>query len=976
MKKTQSSSPTHINSRIREIELLWDENELPEDIKTAYRNAFTLLEPRKLKAFLVKEIENLRNNKSQIIACLTGILTREQTIDSIKSLDESLSSCKNWVFVSEIKQECAEILTAYQMITLDLIENLYEWKQSMLDDLCTDNISIEYNGMKYINKICSDMQFLANSELVRVFNFEEGSDPFLIKASKVVEGKSNRFIIRENGDDFLVMQISQFNRAQKLERLIGKENGTIVNKSYSRDRKLKSRRINNITVSQSRVKSDFKYIDRVLNTLEKKKVYSEEKDKDEIEKPQKKKAQKLVKFTSSSSSTNVPVSSYQEIRKPVSSMKKLEPLSVKNKASRNTSYRALLTPLEPLKDTNLSKDNKLKNDLASSDYRKSVDSFINVEQNVYFDQLCNQIYENLVKDLMTYNFLFIIMNECLDDLLVSQAKVFESNEKIIFIKQIKNQEIEKILSFISEKLIEESLSYKFLENIFISALTESEQSKLLKIISDESSISAINIQNLTNQSRLQQKSQGEPHLISRDNNRKINTNRLINMKVEKKPNINIDNYIKMNLDRKKKSKTKPKEYILKFDDESENNVERLLFMDPIMLDIKNTEAAIIKYFDSLSPVFKAYLKSPEIIIQEALGFVNPEFWWLRDSETKSIAGLFILSENYNIEKKTCAIFHISCIKSKEFEIFIKKVYEKLQNENFATVEFPLVPIDFQDIIKSLPFNGAAEKKVRNSLQIKQSFQITFGPDIESNEILLGDGIAYGNWLCILQEFHKNGIYFVDIAPSSRLQEEITEVYSIFRSISDFPFSNKFPQPLEYKFPVSIYIQNNQKYQHFRKVKTKQNSDMKIYFIPTNNTQVSIFYIEFDDLYEKVSSEIFQYKIDLFAKVEMLLKETFEEKNTENLLVPCFNLEGIWNLKWILGLKCAEKGIISSAIESWSVLCNFNESVSTLVEEDCPKINKEFIFGKIYLGVLNKEVFESLEIPLLAVIVRKSNFINI
>ena len=208
-----------LHGKLEDLESLWENHGLPEGIRQIYRNSMNKLSISQLKSFLKQEIFELENGSSLILICLQNILAREESIDSLNTLHSNLLRTKNWTYIDEIKAECAEMLSAYRMLTINLVEKLLEWKDFMSSELQTSDVDIEYSGEIYLHRIYHDMSFLKTSELGKIFDFIE-NDPFLMAPSKIARGKIYASCMLKDDKLSLILPIEIYNKAKSLYKLI------------------------------------------------------------------------------------------------------------------------------------------------------------------------------------------------------------------------------------------------------------------------------------------------------------------------------------------------------------------------------------------------------------------------------------------------------------------------------------------------------------------------------------------------------------------------------------------------------------------------------------------------------------------------------------------------------------------------------------------------------------------------------------
>ena len=204
-----------------QIEHEWENKSIPGYLREVYRSFILNLSLKKAIGFMVNEISDLKSNNSIAQICLKGINAREESLKSIKEMNDFLSRAIGWADMIDIKLECAEILHAHRMLTLNVTETIERWRDFFMFELNDFNPGFIYNGENYIEKLKTDLNFLKISELSKVFKFSSDSDPFLIFPSRLIEkktgkaGNSNYFM--HNGEVIIPLPSIIVKRVQRME---------------------------------------------------------------------------------------------------------------------------------------------------------------------------------------------------------------------------------------------------------------------------------------------------------------------------------------------------------------------------------------------------------------------------------------------------------------------------------------------------------------------------------------------------------------------------------------------------------------------------------------------------------------------------------------------------------------------------------------------------------------------------------------
>lgn len=251
----------------------WTNKTIPEALCQVYREFISQLPQRKALLFVPKEISDLRTYNSIGQICLKAIYAREESLQSIREMNEYLSKSKDWTSVIDIKLECAEVLHAHRMLTLNVAESIERWKDFFTFEIPDFKADFFHNGANYLEKMREDLDFLRYSELAKIFKFAPGSDPFLIGPSKIIEKKKgkagNSSYFMHNGEVVIPLPSLIVKRVQKMEDFI-RGNERIVRTSPKKTR-IRSVSPNSVNKKIEEKKGDFeiaaKQIEIIVKTI-------------------------------------------------------------------------------------------------------------------------------------------------------------------------------------------------------------------------------------------------------------------------------------------------------------------------------------------------------------------------------------------------------------------------------------------------------------------------------------------------------------------------------------------------------------------------------------------------------------------------------------------------------------------------------------------------------------------------------------
>lgn len=171
-----------LDELILRLEELWELNGIPEAQRAPFRECIKALEESACKDFVVAEINELEQNKANVQLSLRAVAAREESLKSLKEMQQFLLNSPDWDKVKEVQLEAAELLHAHRMLTLNCVESIVKWRNQLSEavNLPPFNFPFMWEGENYLLKLKDDLDFLKVSEYAKVLYFGEDYDPFLV----------------------------------------------------------------------------------------------------------------------------------------------------------------------------------------------------------------------------------------------------------------------------------------------------------------------------------------------------------------------------------------------------------------------------------------------------------------------------------------------------------------------------------------------------------------------------------------------------------------------------------------------------------------------------------------------------------------------------------------------------------------------------------------------------------------------------
>ncbi|OMJ66739.1 hypothetical protein SteCoe_36316 [Stentor coeruleus] len=210
----------------------WQVKNIPKDLQEIFDQKVWTLPRHKAISIASRELEDLKNNRSSMQAALRAVNAREDSLASIYEMNKYLKEVTGWEKMRDVQLECAELLHAHRILTINAVESIVKWKELISFSALINNetnsmyIPFIFQGKNYLLKLRNDLDFLKDSEFSKVFAFEN-NDPLLIKPSKPINKlkdkkiDSNYFI--QHGQVVVSLPSSLKPKADYVEDILGRE---------------------------------------------------------------------------------------------------------------------------------------------------------------------------------------------------------------------------------------------------------------------------------------------------------------------------------------------------------------------------------------------------------------------------------------------------------------------------------------------------------------------------------------------------------------------------------------------------------------------------------------------------------------------------------------------------------------------------------------------------------------------------------
>lgn len=216
-----------------EVERAWDFARLSDHFKELYRALLFSLPPNICSAEIAKQVQEFNSGSSPVLLALKAIKTREHSLQGLKELDSSLLGAN--LKSQYMLLECAEMLHAFRLLSLMVLEAVVTWRQhiyaiqqTVLKAYLlgrTSALPFVWEETNYLLKMKSDTEWFRTSNLKKYFDFDEGFDPFMVRCSAAAQlgNKNKTGIVLEGNAALLPMSRKLLRRIMDAELLLAEE---------------------------------------------------------------------------------------------------------------------------------------------------------------------------------------------------------------------------------------------------------------------------------------------------------------------------------------------------------------------------------------------------------------------------------------------------------------------------------------------------------------------------------------------------------------------------------------------------------------------------------------------------------------------------------------------------------------------------------------------------------------------------------
>lgn len=119
-----------------ELTKLWEKNSVPDHHREIFDICCKNASVQRMHEIFSKEIEELSNKKSPVLACIKAIKAREGCLSQLRQLEKMFKGLneeqENYgnENMEEMVNKCSELLTHLRILSLNVVECVSKWKEN------------------------------------------------------------------------------------------------------------------------------------------------------------------------------------------------------------------------------------------------------------------------------------------------------------------------------------------------------------------------------------------------------------------------------------------------------------------------------------------------------------------------------------------------------------------------------------------------------------------------------------------------------------------------------------------------------------------------------------------------------------------------------------------------------------------------------------------------------------------------------
>ncbi|OMJ95094.1 hypothetical protein SteCoe_1635 [Stentor coeruleus] len=213
---------------------------VPKKIIDIYNECISNMPNTKASIFIRNEQEKIERKNSDLVRSISSIKSWKESLATVMEMNNYLGENSAWVNMKDVVQECSESLYTHVLLTVNMIENVWKWKEC-IGKVGNFEREVEfcYFEMDIIEECKESCDFLVKSAISALFPIVK-QDPLLASIIKQRMGKGNKDeknssrlkVHMEKGKAYLVVSKDIYDKIKVISDELQKSQGGIARNKY------------------------------------------------------------------------------------------------------------------------------------------------------------------------------------------------------------------------------------------------------------------------------------------------------------------------------------------------------------------------------------------------------------------------------------------------------------------------------------------------------------------------------------------------------------------------------------------------------------------------------------------------------------------------------------------------------------------------------------------------------------------------
>jgi hypothetical protein len=176
LKKQPVMQTAILTNLFKDLESAWDDKSIPQNLREIFMNCIEKYPAKEKSAFIVKETQATKQDKSEILILVRAVQKRENLLKYLLDFAEKIAPNPS----NAVKNTCVENLITLRTSSLGVVEAVFNWKRKIVElDKNFEGTEFLWEDENYLKKMTADFKVLDKTQMQRFIDLWE-NDPFFM----------------------------------------------------------------------------------------------------------------------------------------------------------------------------------------------------------------------------------------------------------------------------------------------------------------------------------------------------------------------------------------------------------------------------------------------------------------------------------------------------------------------------------------------------------------------------------------------------------------------------------------------------------------------------------------------------------------------------------------------------------------------------------------------------------------------------